>query len=86
MGVKLMELTSLELSSPPNSGLDKQTTENYAKVKIPQVISPNPGEVAVVGVKKIPSWLAGMMARSYRLSVTVGTLDCVSGLKLPMWM
>jgi hypothetical protein len=86
MGVKLMELTSLELSAPPNSGLGEQTTENYAKVKIPQVISPNPGEVAVVGVKKIPIWLAGMMACSYRLSVTVGTLDCVSGLKLPMWM
>ena len=86
MGVKLIGLVNLELSAPPNSGLDKRTTENYTKAKVPQAISPFPGEVAVVGSKKIPIWSAEMVPSSYRLSVTVGTLDCVFGYKVPMWM
>lgn len=63
MGVKSIGPVSSELSTPPNSSLDKRTTENYGKVKIPHVISPIPGEVSVVGVKRIPIWSEGMMLR-----------------------
>ena len=84
MGVKRIGLVSLELSAPPDSSLDKPMTEKYAKVKVPQAISPVPGELSVVGVKRIPICFTGMMPRLYRLSVTVGMLMSMSGYKVPM--